>query len=218
MDTVVKATTGRELGTRPSRRLRREGQLPGVVYGLGKDPQTVQVDYASLRDALKGEAGLNTVFTLDVDGAAEMVIVRDIQRDVIKRTVTHADFLRVDESTPVKLTVPVHLTGTSAAVADAGAIVEQKMFRIRVSALPRAIPHAIEADISGLTMDARLAVGDLNLPEGVTPLVADRITVAAPVGTRASRMLDGEEGEDGELLEDEEGVEDSEAAGADEEE
>lgn len=215
MDTVVKATTGRELGTRPSRRLRAEGVLPGVVYGLGRDPQAVQVEYSALREALQGPAGLNTVFTLDVDGQQQQVIVKDIQRDIMKRTVSHADFLRVDPSTPVKITVPVTLTGHAAKVADAGALVEQKVFRIKVRALPGAIPVDIPVDISRLDMNSRIAVRDLNLPNGVEALLADRVTVAAPVGTRASRMganaaddefeeLDGEDVAEGAATGDEE--------------
>ena len=197
MDTVVKATTGRDLGTRPSRRMRDEGKLPGVLYGQGQDPQPVVVEYAELREALRGEAGLNTVFTLEVDGFAETVIVREIQRDPIKRRVTHADFLRVELDTPITVTVPVELTGIAVKVADAGALVEQKLFSVKVRATPRNIPTAIRADISKLTLDSRLAIGDLKLPEGVVTLANDRITVAAPVGTRASRM--GGPGEDDEF-------------------
>ncbi len=185
---VVKATTGRDLGTRPSRRMRDEGKLPGVIYGRGKEPKAVHVEYVELREVLQGEAGLNTIFTLDVDGEAETVIVREIQRDPIKRRVTHADFLRVEMDTPITVTVPVELTGIALKVADAGALVEQKLFSVKVRATPRAIPTAIRADISRLTLDSRLAIGDLKLPEGVTTLANDRITVAAPVGTRASRM------------------------------
>ncbi len=193
MDTIVKAETGREQGTGPCRRLRNEGKLPGVVYGLGKDPIPVSVVYTELREALQVPTGMNTVFTLDVDGSHEMVVVRDVQRDPIKRVVTHADFLRVDPDVPISVSVPLVVTGTSVEVAEAGALVEQKMHSIRVSVLPRSIPIAIEADISSLTMDSRFAVADLNLPDGVTSLVPDRITVAAPVGTRASKMVGGVE-------------------------
>lgn len=215
MDTVVKATTGRAQGTRSSRRLRNEGQLPGVVYGQQKDPLPVAVTYSELRDALQGEAGMNTVFTLDVEGAQETVIVRDVQRDPIKRRVTHADFLRVDPDQPISVTIPVTLTGTAVEVAEAGALVEQKMFRLQVSVLPRSIPTVIEADISGLTMDSRLAVGDLVLPEGVTSMIADRITVAAPVETRVSKMDLGEEEEGLEGEEAEEGAEGAAEDGGD---
>ncbi len=196
---VVKATTGRDLGTRPSRRMRDEGKLPGVVYGRGTEPKAVHVEYAELREVLQGEAGLNTIFTLDVEGVAETVIVREIQRDPIKRRVTHADFMRVEMDTPITVTVPVELTGVAVKVADAGALVEQKLFSVKVRATPRTIPTAIRADISKLTLDSRLAIGDLKLPEGVTTLANDRITVAAPVGTRASRMGANELGEDEEL-------------------
>lgn len=210
MDTVVKATTGRAQGSRSSRRLRSEGQLPGVVYGQQKDPVPVSVTYNDLRDALQGETGMNTVFTLEIDGSQETVIVRDVQRDAIKRVVTHADFLRVHPDQPITVTVPVTLTGVAVEVAEAGALVEQKMFRLQVSVLPRAIPTVIEVDVSALTMDARLAVGDLDLPEGVTSLIPDRITVAAPVETRVSKMDLGEEeegvaGEEGAEATDEEG-------------
>ena len=222
MDTVVKATTGREQGTRPSRRLRAEGQLPGVVYGQEKEPLAVSVNYSELREALQTDAGLNTVFTLEVDGSQETVIVRDVQRDAIKRKVTHADFLRVDPDSAIKLTVPLQLTGNAIEVAEAGALVEQKMFRLQISVLPRAIPAVIEADISHLTMDTRLAVGDLELPEGVASLIAPNITVAAPVETRISKTdlgeeeegLEGEEGDDGEGAEGEGGG-DAEASDGD---
>lgn len=212
MDTVVKATTGREQGTRPSRRLRAEGQLPGVVYGQEQDPVVVTVDYLELREALQTDAGLNTVFTLEVDGAQQTVIVRDVQRDAIKRKVTHADFLRVDPDSAIKLTVPLQLTGNAIEVAEAGALVEQKMFKLHISVLPRAIPAVIEADISHLTMDTRLAVGDLVLPDGVSSLIAPNITVAAPVETRISKTDLGEE-EEGEGLEGEEGEEGAEGEG-----
>ncbi|MDH4279967.1 MAG: 50S ribosomal protein L25, partial [Acidimicrobiia bacterium] len=87
--TVVKATEGRARGTRPSRRLRAEGQLPAVVYGLDAEPQPVSVSYAELRHALSGKAGMNTVLTLDIDGTQQTVLVRAVQRDPIKRVATH---------------------------------------------------------------------------------------------------------------------------------
>ena len=110
--------------------------------------------------------------------------------------------MRVEMDTPITVTVPVELTGVAVTVADAGALVEQKLFSVKVRATPRSIPTAIRADISKLTLDSRLAIGDLKLPAGVTTLANDRITVAAPVGTRASRMGANEVGdEDDEVAE-----------------
>ena len=202
--TVVKASVGRELGTRPSRRLRAEGMLPGVVYGLDKDPQTVAVKYTDLRDALNTETGMNTVFALDVDGSTETVLVRDVQRDPIKRVVTHADFLRVDPSKPIKLKVPIRLVGDGTAVTSNGGMIEQKRFELEVLVSPDSIPDVIEADLGMLTLERRIAVADLDLPPGVTSLVPDEITVVSPVLSRAAKVgvgpeddefEDGEEGE-----------------------
>ncbi len=167
MTTVVAGTTGREMGTGPSRRIRSEGNLPGVVYGLGQDPITVVVDYAALREAVKGPAGLNTVFTMDIDGTESQVLVKEIQRDAVKRTVVHADFLRVDDSVPVKVTLPIHLVGKATKILDTGGIVEQKMFQMRVQVLPDRIPASIEVDVSKLTPDARISVGDIPSPRVV---------------------------------------------------
>lgn len=202
--TVVTATTGRVVGSRPSGRLREEGQLPGVIYGKGIEPTPLHVDYAELRDALKGAAGLNTIFTLVVDGTENTVIVRDIQRDAIKRTVAHADFLRVDDADKIKVTVPVTLTGRATEVLENGGIIEQKMHSLKIVVDPKKVPNQIEVDVTNLSLDSRIALGDIDLPEGVTTKVSDRITIAAPVVPRGLKSLDeeeeleGEEGEEGE--------------------
>lgn len=192
---VVTATAGRALGSRPSRRLRAEGKLPGVVYGLGKDPLSIALDYAELRDALKTAAGLNTVLELDVDGAAtETVIVRSVQRHPIKRVVTHADFLRVDADQKVRVRVPIKLIGDAGAVTNEGGMIEQHLFEVEVEVSPLNIPDEIEADLSAVTFDQGIAVSDLVFPAGVTPLVSEDISVVAPVISRAAKMDLDEEG------------------------
>lgn len=208
--TVVKATTGREQGSRPSRRLRAEGKIPGVIYGLGKDPESVAVDYKELRNALNVPTGMNTVFTLDVEGATETVLVRTVQRDPLKRVVTHADFLRVDPNQTVKVKVPIQIIGDPTGVTESGGMIEQKMFQIEVEALPDAIPEHIDADITIMTLDRRLSVADLSFGDGVTPLVPENISVVAPVVPRAAKVAGDEEG-----LEGEEELEDGEAAAED---
>ncbi len=201
--TVVNATAGRDLGTRPSRRMRAEGQLPGVIYGEGITPQPVQVTYNELRDALKGPAGLNTVFTLNIDGVENQVIVRDIQRDPIRRTVRHADFMRVTDGTKVKLTIPIVLTGRAVKVLDNGGIIEQKRHELKVLVGPMHIPHQIEVDVSHMDLDHRISVADLDLPTGVESLIDPGITVAATVVPRGLKSdLDEDEllDEDGEPI------------------
>ncbi len=200
--TVVKATLGRQLGSRPSRRLRAEGRLPGVIYGLDKEPRTVSVDYAELRTALNVPTGMNTVFTLDIEGEQETVLVRSVQRDAIKRVVTHADFLRIDPSQTVKVKVPIVMVGDSTNVTENGGMIEQQMFEIEVEVSPTSIPENIEADLSIMTLERGISVADLNFGSGVTALAAEDISVVAPVIPRAAKVaedeLEGEEGEEGE--------------------
>ena len=221
--TVVKATLGRDLGSRPSRRLRAEGILPGVVYGLNKDPQTVSVNYVELRNALNVPTGMNTVFTLDVEGSQETVLVRTVQRDPIKRLVTHADFLRIDPNQKVKVKIPIELEGEAVAVTENGGMIEQQMFEIEVEVSPISIPESIVADISLMTLERGLAVADLNFSSGVEALVAEDISVVAPVIPRAAKVdeeeegLEGEEGEEGEGAEGEEGAEASSDEGSSDE-
>ncbi|MGF1598988.1 MAG: 50S ribosomal protein L25 [Acidimicrobiales bacterium] len=196
--TVVTASTGRELGSRPSRRLRAEGLLPGVVYGLNKDPVTVTVEYTALRDALKVDSGMNTVLQLELDtGVSETVIVRSVQRDPIKRVVTHADFLRIDADQRIRVRVPLRVIGDDSTVTDAGGVVEQQLFELEVEVSPMNIPDEIEVDITGLTLDDRISIGDLRLPPGVTAIAAEEISVVSPTLTRAAKMV-GEDGEGGE--------------------
>lgn len=216
--TVLKATLGRPTGSRASRRLRAEGHLPGVVYGLDKDPVAVSVEYTSLRAALTGPAGMNAVFTLDLEGSEEKVLVRDVQRDPIKRIVTHADFLRIDPNQKIRVSVPIELVGEAKEVMDAGGLIEQAMYEIEVEVAPDAIPETIQADLGTLTLDSRIAVSDLVFPPGVTSLVDDEISVVVPTVSRAAKMA-GAEGEDAELDElDESEAGGDDADGADEEE
>ncbi|MGH1490409.1 MAG: 50S ribosomal protein L25 [Acidimicrobiales bacterium] len=204
--TVVKATLGRDLGSRPSRRLRAEGGLPGVIYGLGKEPQTVAVNYVELRTALNVPTGMNTVFTLDIEGEQETVLVRAVQRDAIKRVVTHADFLRIDPNQSVKVKVPIQMVGDSTNVTENGGMIEQQMFEIEVEVAPNSIPELIEADLSIMTLERGISVADLNFGEGVIPMAAEEISVVAPVIPRAAKVDDeAEEGEDGEEIEGAEG-------------
>ncbi len=220
--TVVKATEGRARGSRPSRRLRAEGQLPAVVYGLNAEPQSISVSYADLRHALSGEAGMNTVLTLDIDGAQQTVLVRAVQRDPIKRVATHADFLRVEPNIRVRVRIPINLVGDDEHITSTGAMVEQKRFHLDLMVPPNNIPLAIEVDMADLTFENRVSVGDLKLPDGASTPVSEDISVAAVVVPRsalAAAEEDELEGEEGEGVEGEEGADgDAEASddGADE--
>lgn len=213
--TVVTASSNRQLGSSSSRRLRGDGRLPGVVYGLGKDPVNVHVSYIELRDALKTDAGLNTVFKLDVDGQQDLVLVKEVQRHPIRSEVLHVDFLRIDATQSISVDVPVHLVGEASAVEEAGLLVDQLMFSLTVECSPTAIPDSLEADITDLASDRNITVGDIALPAGVTTPVDADAPVASTAVPRAA--IEEEAEEEAEIGEEagEAGVEDAEASADD---
>ncbi len=106
MDVTLTAETGRPLGSRSSRRLLRDGKVPGVVYGLDQDTVAVAVEWPDLRAALTTDAGLNALITLEVDGDEDLTIVKDLQRDPVRRDVVHVDFLRVSRDVEIEVEVP----------------------------------------------------------------------------------------------------------------
>jgi large subunit ribosomal protein L25 len=189
MDLVLTAESTRETGTRPSRRLRRDGKVPGVVYGMGSDPVSISVVWRELRQCLKTDAGINAVIDLDIDGARHTSIVKEIQRHPVRRDVIHVDFLRVDPHKPVTLEVPVTTVGEAKKVAAMQGVVDQQMFRVAVSVRPDSIPNEIEIDISELDIGDAITVADLRLPAGVTAISDPEATVIQGLATRSTIVL-----------------------------
>src|SRR5688572_8794233 len=134
------AETGRPAGSAASRRLRREGKIPGVVYGHGMQPVPVSVDGRELRHALTGDAGLNALLNLQVDGDTHLTMARVLQRDPVRSTVTHVDFQVVSRDEIISADVPVHLIGEAKQVVGEGGVVEHSITSLTVSATPSRIP------------------------------------------------------------------------------
>jgi large subunit ribosomal protein L25 len=167
-EVALEAEVGRSTGTRPSRRLRAEGKVPAVLYGHGIAPQSLAVDRKALRSALAQEAGLNALIGLEVEGTRHLAMARQLQRDPLKGTVSHVDFVIVRRDEIVSVEVPVRLVGEALEVERADGLVEQQLFDLMVHALPADIPNSVEVDISGLVIGDAVRVSDLNLPPGVT--------------------------------------------------
>lgn len=181
---TLKAQTRRELGSGPSKRIRAEGRIPGVVYGLGTDPTAIIVDWKPLREALTGEAGLNALINLEVDGDTTMTIVKELQRHPIKGTVVHLDFLRVSADALISVDVPIVLEGEATDVERQDGTVDHLLFTLTVNAKPADIPNEIVVDISALEFGGAIRVGDLTLPAGVTTdLDDDETIVSSTVGS-----------------------------------
>lgn len=208
---TLTAETGRPTGSRPSNRLRAEGRIPGVVYGLGSDPKTVSVDWRELRGVLTTDAGLNALINLSVDGEEHLTIVKELQRNPVKRTVTHVDFILIDRDAEIEVEVPIVLEGEATLVERENGAVTQALFSLTVSSKPGAIPTQLVADISELEIGGAVRVGDLDLPAGVRTDVDDEEVVALGEMTRAAMEAGGEDDEGGEGEESGEAAEGGEA-------
>jgi large subunit ribosomal protein L25 len=209
-ETTLVAEPGRTIGTSSTRRLRNEGKIPGVVYGHGTDPVPVSVVGREFRTAMSGEASLNTLLTLDVDGTSYLTLARDIQRHPVKGTVTHIDFLIVRRDEVIAAEVTINLIGEAVEVHHGDGVVDQQLFTLPIRAIPTAIPSSLEIDISDLIIGAALKVSDITLPDGVTADIDDDVSVV--VGQPPRVATTGEEGFEGEGAEGEEGIEGAEGA------
>ena len=185
-EVVVNAHVGRELGSGASRRLRREAQIPGVIYGLDAEPVSVAVDYADLRQALTTDAGLNALISLDVAGDKQLSIVKELQRHPYRDEVVHVDFLRIDATAELEVEVPIVLLGDPRKVTDENGMVDQTMFSLSIFASPTAIPNELTIDISELEINESIHVSDLALPTGVRTEVDAEDTVAVGTVTRST--------------------------------
>ena len=211
-DLKLEAETGRALGSRSSRRLRRSDKIPAVVYGQGSEPLSVVLDRLKFRAALNA-AGPNAVITLDVDGSDHLTIVKNMQRDPIANRVTHVDFMRIDLDQRLVVDVPITLVGEAAIVGLEGAVVQQQMMTLTVEAPAGNIPQLFEADITEMSIANPVRVSDLDMGSGVVPQAEEDALIA--IGQRSRAAVAAEEAEEDEL---EEGEElDAEALDSDEE-
>jgi len=200
----LKTDTSRELGTRPSRRLRRTGQIPGVVYGLGGETVPVAVDARDLRSALTSDAGLNALLTLEVNGDRQLGLVKELQHHPVRNEVIHVDFIRVDADVAVEVEVRVVLEGEATAVANEDGVVDQAAFTIAVLAKPESIPNELVIDINEMVMGDTVRAGDLELPEGVE-LAGDPEELVTSTSIRVIEIEEPEIDEEAEVELDEDG-------------
>jgi large subunit ribosomal protein L25 len=152
----------REAGTKnDARRVRREGKIPAVVYGAGKDALTVSVDPRQVARILHSETGHNTVFDLAMDGERTKAMIVDWQYEPIKGSLLHIDLKRIAMDKKLTVNVPIELVGEPAGVKQQGGILEQIAREVEVECLPGDIPHAIELNVSELVFGTVLRISDL---------------------------------------------------------
>ena len=178
--TTLKIAT-REVGhSRATRRLRREGQVPGVLYGRGRDNLSFAVDALELRHAL---AARGAVLELDLDGQTTNAVVKEHQTHPVRGEITHIDLVRVDMNKPIEALVTITLVGAEEAPGIVeGGVLEQPTREVTVEALPSEIPETIEFDVSSAQMGDTVFLDALAAPSGAT-LVLDETAGETPLFT-----------------------------------
>ena len=212
---VLIAETGRQTGSPSSRRLRREDRIPAVVYGLGMTPISISVDRRDLRAALSGPSGVNTVLDLTVEGTVYPAIVKEMQRHPVRRTVSHIDFLQVNLDVEIVVSVPVHLNGEAKEVALHNGLVDLQLSELQVRTTPRTIPDSIEIDISAMTVDDVITVGQIAVPAGCSFVHEDDqpVVTVTILRTAVEEEPAAEEGEDGEAAAESDGEASDDSSG-----
>jgi large subunit ribosomal protein L25 len=162
MEAILEASARDTFGKNEARRTRRDGRVPGVLYGEGKDATPISVDPRSLLKILHSEAGQNTLISLKLSGAGDTrVLVKDFQIDPVTHQVLHADFYRVALDKAIQVTIPVLVKGEPKGVKQQGGILEFVRREIEVSCLPLDIPEHVEVDVSELMLHQGIRVRDI---------------------------------------------------------
>jgi large subunit ribosomal protein L25 len=188
-------------GKGASRRLRRlADQIPAIIYGGDKDPQPLTMIRKDLEKALENEAVFSQVLTINVGSEPQKAILKDLQRHPSKDRVMHADFLRVDEKTLVKVNVPIHFLNEEACIGVKlqGGIIQHQANDIEVQCLPGDIPEYIEVDMLNVETGDIIHLSDITLPEGVTSMALalgedHDLAIASVIAPKGAAADEGEE-------------------------
>lgn len=186
----INATSRQAQGTGASRRLRRAGRVPGIVYGGDKPAQPISMDHKELFLVLRQEASHASVLDLKVDGQTQPVLLKDVQLHPYKQQIMHVDFQRVDATHKVHVKVPLHFLNGDIApgVKLQGGVLSHVMTEVEVVCLPKDLPEYIEVDLKDLSAGHSLHLSHIKLPAGVElPQLArgEDPTVATILGAKA---------------------------------
>lgn len=156
-------------GKGASRRLRRAGKVPAILYGAHRDPRALALDHNALVHHLENEAFFSSILTVTTGDKSQPCILKDVQRHPYKNQVLHVDLQRVLEDEEIRVSVPFHFLGEDKAPGvKEGGVVSRVMTDLEVTCLPKHLPEYIEVDVSTLGLEVALTLGEVKLPEGVS--------------------------------------------------
>lgn len=171
----LKASVRERVGKGAARAVRREGLVPGVIYGDNKAPEPISLPYVDVYKQLNTGLFLSTVFEIDLDGKKTQVLARDCQVDPIKDLPVHVDFLRIGKGTKVSVSVPVHFTNEDICPGlKRGGALNVVRHELELTCAPNLIPEMIEIDLSEAEIGTSIHISAIQLPEGVTSTITDR--------------------------------------------
>ena len=182
----LSAETRTDSGKGVARKLRAAGRVPGIVYGHGREPQSLSVVARDLDKLLSSIAVSSTVVELGLAGATTKTLIREIQRHPFKKMIMHIDFQELVAGEKVIVDLPLVFVGVPEGVRLSGALLEQILHTVEVRVDPASIPNHIDVDVSHLAMGHSLHIRDLNLPEGVEVLSDEDATICAVIAPRAA--------------------------------
>ena len=184
------------VGKGAARQSRRAGNVPGVVYGDGKDPVAIEINQPALLKLLKAGKFLSTLINLEVDGQKQTVICRAVQRDVVKDLPIHADFLRLSQRSRVNLMIPVEFVNHDEAPGlRKGGVLTVVRSEVELKVRANNIPEQIEIDLSGVDLNDTIRISDVTLPEGAAPTITDRDFMIANISA-PSALASGDDEDD----------------------
>ncbi len=159
-----------QLGRTDSRRLRKAGKVPAIMYGGGEAPEALVLDHNSLSHQMTREAFYTSILTLKIGSKSQQVVVKGVERHPARPIIMHLDFQRVREDVEITITVRIHFTGEaeSKGVKEQGGVVDHLLTDVEVRCLPRYLPEYLTLDVSGLELNQIYHLSDIKLPEGVT--------------------------------------------------
>ena len=200
----LRAVSRTEKGTNISRKLRREGQVPAVVYGAGKGSQKILLDSNEISKNLGVEAFHSAVISLNTDSGEEQVILREVQMHPFRSTVMHVDFQRVRATEKLHMKVPLHFEGSDGApgVKIDGGVLSYLMKELDIKCLPKHLPEYIAVDVSNLGINESIHISQIHLPDGVELTINPEpggddptiVTIVPPkIAVEGDDAADGEE-------------------------
>lgn len=196
-DVTLSAASRTDTGKGVARSLRRNGQIPAVIYGHGRDPESLSLDATALERLLVGISASTTVLNVEVEGRAPVrALIREIQRNPIRPSdVLHVDLFEVQADEAIDVDVPVHLIGVPEGVRVGGGTLEQALHTLTIRVLPGDIPESIDLDVAALTIGHAIHVRDVTVPNAeilndeelpVASVIPPRVETVAPVAEAAA--------------------------------